>query len=323
MILEKKPLVTIVTITFNLIKSGREKTFRQCLESVHAQTYENFEHVVIDGGSKDGTVELIKEYANKGWIKYISEPDSGIYDAMNKGIEMAKGKYVGFLNSDDFYHDTRGVEVSVNALEKTNADFSYAPVINFDENNNTKKTNFPDMSKVFFSIVPNHQTMFLSREMMINEGMFDTNFKCIADYDMTVRLCLKKYKSVFVETIFSTYRLGGFSLEATNNGAVSKEAAEIYFNNYSKLLPITRVECDKLCKNIYRGNFDDVPLKLAKKLRDFEPYFNFKAYRKSQKIESKILKKINSVFHGIFAKLHFILFSPKKFTKKYFNKLFN
>jgi len=90
------PLVTIVTITFNLIKAGREKTFRQCLESVHNGTYKNVEHIVIDGASKDGTLDLIKEYANKGWVKYISEPDSGIYDAMNKGVRT---ELQGLINS--------------------------------------------------------------------------------------------------------------------------------------------------------------------------------------------------------------------------------
>ena len=95
---EKFPKVTIVTVVYNLIENGREQYFRQCLESVHKQLYQNIEHIVIDGASNDGTIDLLEEYNKKGWIKYYSEPDTGIYDAMNKGIEKATGKYIVFLN---------------------------------------------------------------------------------------------------------------------------------------------------------------------------------------------------------------------------------
>ncbi len=91
-------LVTVVTITYNLIKSGREKYVRQCIECVHNQTYQNIEHIIIDGASSDGTLEIFKDYP---WLKVFSEPDKGIYDAMNKGVAKASGKYIVFLNSDD------------------------------------------------------------------------------------------------------------------------------------------------------------------------------------------------------------------------------
>ena len=88
------PLVTVITITFNIKKAGREKFFRQCIESVHKQHYKNIEHIIIDGASKDGTASILDEYFKKGWIRYIRESDEGVYDAMNKGIAMAKGKYI-------------------------------------------------------------------------------------------------------------------------------------------------------------------------------------------------------------------------------------
>lgn len=97
------PLVTVITATYNLIKSKREKFIIQCLESVHNQHYSNIEHIVIDGASDDGTLPLLKKYESLGWIKLFSEPDTGIYDAMNKGILKANGKYVSILNSDDFF----------------------------------------------------------------------------------------------------------------------------------------------------------------------------------------------------------------------------
>jgi len=82
-----KPTVTVVTITYNLINAGRKEFFRQCVESVHNQTYENIEHIVIDGASTDGTLDLIKEYADKGWFTYYSEKDTGVYEAMNLKIK--------------------------------------------------------------------------------------------------------------------------------------------------------------------------------------------------------------------------------------------
>ena len=103
------PVVTIITITYNLIKDGREAYFRECVESVHNQCYGNFEHIIIDGASDDGTIDLLNEYAQKGWIKYYSEPDNGIYNAMNKGIEKANGKYIVFLNSDDYFSSVTAI----------------------------------------------------------------------------------------------------------------------------------------------------------------------------------------------------------------------
>lgn len=123
--LKKQPKVTVVTPTFNLIEGGREKFFQQCIESVHNQTYQNIEHLIIDGASTDGTLELLQKYEKKGWIKCYSEPDEGMCDAMNKGIRKASGEYVAILNSDDFY-TKNAIELSVKALLENNADYSYA-----------------------------------------------------------------------------------------------------------------------------------------------------------------------------------------------------
>ncbi len=95
---EEHPKVTIVTITYNLIKAGRTDSFKQAVESVHRQNYDNIEHIIIDGASTDGSKELIEEYVKKKWVICFSEPDKGIYDAMNKGIQKASGEYIAFLN---------------------------------------------------------------------------------------------------------------------------------------------------------------------------------------------------------------------------------
>lgn len=222
-----KPLVTIVTITFNLIKEGREKYFRQCVESVHSQTYVNIEHIIIDGASTDGTVDLIKEYDDKGWIKYISEPDTGIYNAMNKGVKIAKGKYIAFLNSDDFYHNKDAVKLLTEAMEKDSADFSYANFIVSGE----KETYIEkgEIEKFIYTMPFGHPTMFTKTSVIRTEGGFDEKLKLPADYDLIIRIILKGYKSVYVNSEIATYRLGG--LGSTTNHA--DEITKIYLKNYS------------------------------------------------------------------------------------------
>lgn len=222
-----KPLVTIVTITFNLIKEGREKYFRQCVESVHSQTYANIEHIIIDGASTDGSVDLMKEYAKKGWIKYNSEPDTGIYNAMNKGVKIAKGKYIAFLNSDDFYHNTDAVSLLTEAMEKDLADFSYANFIVSGE----KETYIEkgEIEKFIYTMPFGHPTMFTKTSVIRTEGGFDEGLKLPADYDLIIRIILKGYKSVYVDSEIATYRLGG--LGSTNDH--SDEITKIYLKNYS------------------------------------------------------------------------------------------
>jgi glycosyltransferase involved in cell wall biosynthesis len=278
--MREKPLVTIVTATFNLMKAGRENIFRKCLESVHDQTYESIDHIIVDGASTDGTLNLIKEYADKGWITYISEPDKGIYDAMNKGVKMAKGKYVAFLNSDDFYHDKNGVRNSVEDLEESGADFSYAPaVIEFEDGKifSDHPQCHPKISNVFFTMPFCHQTMFTKREVMMKEDLFDTKYKSAADYDFVIRLCLKKYKSVFVDKIFVTYRFVGVS--STDQKKSLDETADIWEKRYGKYFPMTQEIIESMRKNIYTGQYyEGIPEDMAKELRKFKPYFDYEEY---------------------------------------------
>ena len=279
-----KPLVTIVTTTFNLIKGGRSEIFRQCMQSIHDQTYENIEHIIVDGASTDGTLDLIKKYASKK-ARLISEPDSGIYDAMNKGIRLAQGKYVAFLNSDDYYSDKEGVSISVRALEESNADFSYAPaMIKFEDGrlfDNHPHCN-PRISNVFLAMPFCHQTMFAKRQVMIKEGIFDTSYKSAADYDFVIRLCLRKSKSIFVPRVFVTYLYAGLS--STQQALSLEEIGEVWRRNYGKLFPITSKTIEQMKKNIFSGRYDSydgVTVNMARQFRKFSPYFDYASYLKS------------------------------------------
>lgn len=207
--MSNNPLVTVITITYNLIKAGREKYVRQCIESVKNQTYQNIEHIIIDGASTDGTLEIFKDYP---WLKVYSEPDKGIYDAMNKGVAHANGKYIAFLNSDDFWHDNRAVEASVKALEENNADFSYAPCVCLDESDNFYGYLYPTIETFFVWMPFSHQTMFTKTELV----KFDATFKSAGDYDFVLNLILNGAKSVYVPLTFTSYRMIGISTTSTD-----------------------------------------------------------------------------------------------------------
>lgn len=245
-----KPLVSIITITYNLIDNNRKEHFHKCLDSITAQTYENIEHIIVDGGSNDGTLDLIKEYAQKHPVKYVSEPDDGIYYAMNKGIDMASGKYIAFMNSDDSYYSNDAIEASVKKLEKTNADFSYGKVNYIDENDKLiTQEDYPDLRNSFLSMPAAHETIFIKSDI-IKKFKFDTTYKSSADYDLILKIMLNNCKSTYVDKIIFTFRLGGMSTMDENQKMIIDEMTEIYYKNYKPLTnDLTKEECEFVAKN--------------------------------------------------------------------------
>ena len=175
--LKDKPLITIITVVYN-----NEKTLERCIKSVLEQTYENIEYILIDGGSSDGTLDVIKKHED-AIDYYISEPDKGIYYAMNKGLGLASGDYIGILNSDDLYLGN-AVNVSVNQIMTDHSDGSVAIANMYDSNGDIlwKYKTLPFNDIAYLKRNPcNHQTLFLSREGYNLIGSFDTNLKFAAD----------------------------------------------------------------------------------------------------------------------------------------------
>lgn len=241
-----KPIVTVITVVYNLIKAARENCFRQCVESVRGQSYQNIEHIIVDGGSTDGTVDLIKEYGDKGWVKYISEPDDGLYDAMNKGAALASGKYLAFLNSDDFYFDLSGIEKCVEKLIKTNSDFSYARTNitgGKEKNNNNHLYLKPDLLRVYTDMPFSHQSMIVKKEVFERLGMHDLAYKCASDYDFILKMVLGGCSHVFCDCYLASFRLGGFSLK--NADLSHNEIASFYQKHYKKYFKMSHYTAKK------------------------------------------------------------------------------
>lgn len=219
----KTPKVTIITIVWNLIKNGREEVFRQCMESVHSQTYKNIEHLIIDGASSDGTLDIIQEYVDKGWAKCFSEPDTGIYNAFNNGIKHATGKYIAFLNSDDFYSVDNAVELSVRALEKTNADFSCATCNILRQDGTVREIFYPKIWSFIARMPFPHETMFAKKELFETFGGFDETFRIAGDYNLIYQALLAGKKYAVLNKNILNFRLGGESdvhIKTTNDECI-------------------------------------------------------------------------------------------------------
>lgn len=207
------PLVTVVTVCFNLFENNRVENFEQCCDSVQFQDYPRLEHLVVDGGSTDGTTELLEVRATAGRLRYISEPDAGIYDAMNKGIRLARGKYIVFLNFVAFWHHRAAVSESVAALERSGAAFSYASCTIVNEEGSFVCTEAAGLG-VFPNLMPFClQTMFTRSDILLQYKEFDDkHYRCAADYDLVFRLLLGGEHGVYVPLNFTSFRLGGFSV---------------------------------------------------------------------------------------------------------------
>lgn len=206
--------ISIITATYN---SG--KTVRDTFKSVLMQNYDNYELIVVDGGSKDDTVEIIRLYELifDGRMKWISEPDRGIYDAMNKGIAMATGDVVGILNSDDFYTSYGILRKVAGAMKNKNIDAVYGDV-HYVHNNDLKKCVRYYSSKPFrrmwmrFGFMPAHPSFYCRREVYERYGTFDLSYKVAADFECLLRLIfIHRIKTKYLPLDFVTMRTGGAS----------------------------------------------------------------------------------------------------------------
>lgn len=213
--------ISIITATYN---SG--KTVGDTLKSVLAQTYHDYELLVVDGASKDNTLEVVKkmEPLFEGRMRYISEPDKGIYDAMNKGIRMATGDVIGILNSDDFYTSDDALACIAWTLENEKVDAVYGDIHYVDDEDLKKCVRYYS-SKPFrrrmmrLGFMPAHPSFYCRKEVYEKFGAFDAeNYRVAADFENLLRLIfVNKIKTHYINKDFVTMRTGG----ASNSGLES------------------------------------------------------------------------------------------------------
>jgi glycosyltransferase involved in cell wall biosynthesis len=203
--------LSVITATYNLIEAGRAEMFRAMAARVAAQTQGEVEHLIIDGGSNDGTQALGAEVCGAGLARFLSEPDRGVYDAMNKGAAQATGDYILFLNSDD---DLLSDDALAGVVKGLNAelDFLAAPVI-FETDDGTQSTS--GVSRFFARVLTTmpfcHQGLVMRRDLFESLGGFDLRFPVAADYDLVLRMFLGGAKGRVLSEPFSLFRPGGIS----------------------------------------------------------------------------------------------------------------
>ena len=233
--------VSIITTCYN-----RCNTISDAVRSVLLQDYQDIEYIVVDGASTDGSVEAIKnekfrikkeeffDGALKRDIIIISEPDGGMYEAINKGIRMATGDIIGLVHSDDMLYDSSVVSDVVKKFEESNADFVYGDGI-FVNSENIRKTvrvwngGAYHRWKVRIGWLPLHPTCYIRRDVMMREGLYDESYKIAADTDLLVRYLYKaKLNVVYLHRRIIRMRMGGLSTDSEKRRQMWNEDIRLY-----------------------------------------------------------------------------------------------
>ena len=220
--------ISIITVIYN-----NKETIQDAMNSVLSQEYDDLEYIIVDGASIDGTVEVIKKTTKKypeRSIKFISEKDDGIYDAMNKGIQLATGDIIGILNSDDFYVNNNIISTVVNDFITKNVDAVFADLVyvRADDSNNIiryySSANFHP-KKMAYGWMPAHPTFFVKREIYERYGLYKRDYRIASDYELIARLLVKNKTSYsYISKVFVKMRTGGTSTRnLKSNWILNKE----------------------------------------------------------------------------------------------------
>jgi len=199
--MENCPLVTIITIVYN-----GEKTIADTIRSVEAQKYPNLEYIIVDGGSRDKTLDIVRQFSNTV-TTVISEKDEGISDAFNKGLRLAKGEIIGLINADDWYED--------GALEKVVAAMPGYDIVYGDlrlwKDGQTDFIYRGDHAHLAKEMTVNHPTVFVHKECYDRLGLFDKNYKCAMDYELMLRFMVNGVRFRYIPSVLANMRWEGLS----------------------------------------------------------------------------------------------------------------
>lgn len=205
--------ISIITITYN-----SAQTLQRALDSVQSQTYKDIEHVIIDGASTDGSCALIEAYAKAHKnVRWVSEKDKGIYDALNKGIRLATGDVIGFLHSDDSFYSPDSIGQIAAAFEQNQADVVYGDLQYMRGNKVVRrwKSNTFNPRALKYGWMPPHPTVYVRREVYQQVGEYDSWFRISADYDMILRIFTAGYKTHYIPEVLVSMETGGASNKNT------------------------------------------------------------------------------------------------------------
>jgi glycosyltransferase involved in cell wall biosynthesis len=207
--------ISLITVAFNA-----ESTISRCIQSVISQTFKNVEYIIVDGGSTDKTIQIIEQYKDHINI-FLSEPDDGIYDAMNKGIKLANGHIIGMLNADDFFTDTNTLSAVADAFAQQNTSIIYGDLDYINAKGKVIRewrsgNYFPGMYN--WGWMPPHPTFYCKRELFFTLGLYSLEYGTAADYELMVRFMHKNQLNAFyLERVMVKMNIGGESNKSLGN----------------------------------------------------------------------------------------------------------
>lgn len=236
--------ISIITTCYN-----RVATIGDAIRSVLEQDYPDIEYIIVDGASTDGSIDVIKNTiaGHEDWVKFISEPDNGMYEAINKGIRMATGDYIGLVHSDDVLFTSHTISAIVAELKRTDADFLYADGLFVDENNTNKVVRkwiggSYRLWKVKRGWLPLHTTCYIGRDAMRRRGLYNETYKIAADSDLLFRYLLGGNMTiVYLKKYVVRMRMGGMSTDSRRRKLMWHEDIRMY-NSHGMNPVITKIE---------------------------------------------------------------------------------
>jgi len=251
---------SVITATYNLIENNRSKTFLQAAASVAAARHPSVEHLVIDGASTDGTADLVRQ---AGVDAFHSEPDTGIFQAMNRGAQLASGEYLIFLNSDDFHHDPEGLDRIDAELHRSGADFVASPILRLDMTGAVTRTT--PVSRGFrrcLRTMPfGHPGLVVSRGLFRSLGGFDESFRIASDYDFILRMLFSSARGSAITTPFVSFRDGGASSDTARSDA---ERMRVWRKNFDPFITLPQAAYDRALRT------KSMPIRLCLALRNHQ-----------------------------------------------------
>ncbi len=240
--------VSIITIAYN---SGR--SIADAINSVLGQTYPNIEYIIVDGQSKDDTMDIVKSFGTR-ITKHISEPDKGIYDALNKGIRLAEGDVVGFLHSDDIFAGPDVIADVVALFSEKETDSIYGDLQYVYKNDTSRvfrnwKAGSFSMQKLRFGWMPPHPTFYVKKQVYDEYGLFNTDFRIAADYENMLRFLGKhRISTAYLPRVMVKMRVGGASNRSLKN-IIQKSREDLRamkINNFGNIITLAGKNFRKL-----------------------------------------------------------------------------
>jgi len=238
-------MISIITPCKNIILEGREKVFRKMMKTLSEQSYKNFEHILVDSDSQDGTADLLKEYYKKELIDLlIIEKDNNLHEAINKGFKYVKGKYIHVMNTDDYFSTNLFFENSLKELKKNNVDFTHADRKIIKRNGSFSSIQKKNKKIAFFRMPFNWQTMIIKKEIYDEIGPLDEKYEIASDYKFMMKMLLARKKGFYFPKIFIHALNGGIT---TDRQKCIDEVTSVIYETYGQKYGLSYFDC----QNIY------------------------------------------------------------------------